>query len=229
MIAIVKYNAGNIGSVTNALNRLGVPNKVTDDPLELKTADKVIFPGVGEAGTAMKYLRERGLDSLLKELTQPVLGICLGMQLMCNYSEEGDTECLGIFDTMVKRFPEVRLRESQDSKLKVPHMGWNSIVMSRNTNNTSTQDYTNQPGFPIQGKSVGFSKADKLIENLKPNNDVYYVHSYYAEICENTVASCNYILPFSSVLAKNNFYATQFHPEKSATVGEQIIKNFIDL
>lgn len=198
MIAIVKYNAGNIGSVTNALNRLGIENKVTDDPEELKAADKVIFPGVGEAGTAMNYLRERGLDQVIKELKQPVLGICLGMQLMCSHSEEGDTECLGIFDTTVKKFPAT-------AGMKVPHMGWNSL-------NTEVVD-----------------QQSSILQGLKPDADVYYVHSYYAEVCKNTVAACDYILPFSSVLQKDNFYATQFHPEKSAGIGEQILKNFVQL
>ncbi|WP_405349773.1 imidazole glycerol phosphate synthase subunit HisH [Nonlabens sp. Asnod3-H03] len=198
MIAIVKYNAGNIGSVTNALNRLGIENKVTDDPEELKAADKVIFPGVGEAGTAMNYLRERGLDQVIKELKQPVLGICLGMQLMCSHSEEGYTECLRIFHTTVKKFPAT-------AGMKVPHMGWNSL-------NTEVVD-----------------QQSSILQGLQPAADVYYVHSYYAEVCENTVAACDYILPFSSVLQKDNFYATQFHPEKSAGIGEQILKNFIEL
>ncbi|GAK93784.1 imidazole glycerol phosphate synthase amidotransferase subunit [Nonlabens ulvanivorans] len=198
MIAIVKYNAGNIGSVTNALNRLGIENKVTDDPAELKAADKVIFPGVGEAGTAMNYLRERGLDQVIRELKQPVLGICLGMQLMCSHSEEGDTACLGIFDTTVKKFPAT-------AGMKVPHMGWNSL-------NTEVVD-----------------QQSSILQGLKPDADVYYVHSYYAEVCKNTVTACDYILPFSSVLQKDNFYATQFHPEKSAGIGEQILKNFIEI
>lgn len=204
MIAIVKYNAGNIGSVTNALNRLGVANTVTDDPTELKNADKVIFPGVGEAGTAMKYLKERGLDVVIKELKQPVLGICLGMQLMCNHSEEGDTKCLGIFDTTVKKF---RPLSGSELGLKVPHMGWNSL-------NSEKSLITHLSG---------------LLTNILPSNDVYYVHSYYAEVCESTEAACDYIVPFSSVLHKDNFYATQFHPEKSAGVGEQILKNFVKL
>ncbi len=206
MIAIVKYNAGNIGSVTNALNRLGIENIVTDDPAELKAADKVIFPGVGEAGTAMKYLRERGLDILLKELKQPVLGICLGMQLMCNHSEEGDTDCLGIFDTPVKKFPET-------AGIKVPHMGWNCLNYE----------------LGVQGSESPTTQNSKLLANLQSDSDVYYVHSYYAEICDYTVAACDYILPFSSVLQKDNFYATQFHPEKSAGVGELILKNFVEL
>ncbi|SCY23098.1 glutamine amidotransferase [Nonlabens sp. Hel1_33_55] len=198
MIAIVKYNAGNIGSVTNALNRLGIENKVTDDPAELKAAHKVIFPGVGEAGTAMKYLRERELDQVLINLKKPFLGICLGMQLMCNHSEEGDTKCLGIFDTDVKLF--------QSKDFKVPHMGWNSLSYE-----------------------LGVQNSESLLTNIERNSDVYYVHSYYAEVCDDTAAVCDYLLPFSSVLQKNNFYATQFHPEKSAGVGEQLLKNFIGL
>jgi glutamine amidotransferase len=213
MIAIVKYNAGNIGSVTNALNRLGVANKVTDNPEELRTADKVIFPGVGEASTAMNYLRERGLDKVIVSLTQPVLGICLGMQLMCKHSEEGDTDCLGIFDTVVKRFPDVALREPQGSELKVPHMGWNVI---------------NSKFRPPQAAAQLIQNSE-LISDLNGSEDVYYVHSYYAVPNENAIAVCNYILPFASILQKDNFYATQFHPEKSAAVGEQILKNFISL
>jgi glutamine amidotransferase len=219
MIAIVKYNAGNIGSVTNALHRLGIENKVTDDPAELQAADKVIFPGVGEAGSAMKYLRERGLDKVLKELKQPVLGICLGMQLMCNHSEEGDTDCLGIFDTAVKLF-----RPSRDSELreKVPHMGWNFLnTEGRLEHNKSANDKNLKSGVLYQGSL--------LMQGLPKQADVYYVHSYYANICESTVGVCDYILAFSSVLQKDNFYATQFHPEKSAGVGEQILKNFISL
>ncbi|WP_438968495.1 imidazole glycerol phosphate synthase subunit HisH [Nonlabens sp.] len=208
MIAIVKYNAGNIGSVTNALNRLGVENKVTDDPAELQNADKVIFPGVGEAGTAMKYLKDRGLDEVIKNLKQPVLGICLGMQLMCNHSEEGDTECLGIFDTDVKMFPET-------SGMKVPHMGWNSL---NNEFRLGNNEHRNKQ---IQNS--------KLLVSLTSDSDVYYVHSYYADVCENSIAVCDYILPFSSALQKDNFYATQFHPEKSAGIGEQILENFIKI
>lgn len=213
MIAIVKYNAGNIGSVTNALNRLGVENKVTDDPAELKAADKVIFPGVGEAGTAMKYLRERGLDEVLRGLDQPFLGICLGMQLMCNHSEEGDTKCLGIFDTNVKRFPRPEALAGQDLLLKVPHMGWNSLSYE----------------LGVQSSESLLTHNSELLTNIQSGSDVYYVHSYYAELCDDTAAVCDYILPFSSVLKKGNFYATQFHPEKSAGIGEQLLKNFIGL
>lgn len=222
MIAIVKYNAGNIGSVTNALNRLGIDNKVTDNPDELKAADKVIFPGVGEAGTAMKYLRERGLDKVIKELKQPVLGICLGMQLMCNHSEEGDTVCLGIFDTDVKKFPNATLREPQDAMLKVPHMGWNEIGRIKTAiapnkdaifKNICTLDDINKSGF----------------DDIRLENDVYYVHSFYAVPNQDVAAICDYIVPFASILNKDNFYAMQFHPEKSAGVGEQLLKNFLEI
>jgi glutamine amidotransferase len=219
MIAIVKYNAGNIGSVTNALHRLGIENKVTDDPAELQAADKVIFPGVGEAGSAMKYLRERGLDKVLKELQQPVLGICLGMQLMCNHSEEGDTDCLGLFDTAVKLFRPSRVLGLSE---KVPHMGWNIL-------NTEGRLADNETANDKNLKSGVLDQGSLLMQGLRKQADVYYVHSYYAEICEHTIGVCDYILAFSSVLQKGNFYATQFHPEKSAGVGEQILKNFISL
>lgn len=192
MIAILKYNAGNITSVRNALNRLGYESIITDNTEELFNADKVIFPGVGEAGTAMKYLRERGLDRAIISLKQPVLGICLGMQLMCRHSEEGDTTCLGIFDTDVKLFPAVD---------KVPHMGWNNFL----------------------------SLKGDLFDGITTEDNLYYVHSYYAEICSSSTAICDYILPFSTSLQKQNFYATQFHPEKSADTGEKILKNFLRL
>lgn len=226
MIAIVKYNAGNIGSVTNALHRLGIENKVTDDPAELQGADKVIFPGVGEAGTAMKYLRERGLDKVIKELKQPVLGICLGMQLMCHHSEEGNTDCLGIFDTPVKLFrPSRALRQAPSGNSqseKVPHMGWNFL-------NTDDQLEHNESDPSENLKSGILDPRSLLMQGLAKQADVYYVHSYYAEICKHTIGICDYILPFSSMLQKDNFYATQFHPEKSAGVGEQILKNFISI
>lgn len=192
MIAIIKYNAGNIKSVQNALKRLGYESYITDDPSTILNAQKVIFPGVGEASTAMQYLKERGLDELIKSITQPFLGICLGLQLMCNKTEEGNTKCLGIFDTDVKRFP---------LKDKVPHMGWNNFES-------------------IQGE---------LFCNIHKSDDLYYVHSYYADLNKDTVAVCNYITPFSAALQKGNFYATQFHPEKSAGVGEQILKRFLEL
>lgn len=192
MIAIIKYNAGNIKSVQNALTKLGYESEITDDQMAINTADKVIFPGVGEASTAMRYLREKGLDKVISDVTQPFLGICLGLQLMCESSEEGHTDCLGIFDTKVKLFPP------ED---KVPHMGWNSF-------NT------------LKGP---------LFKEVKEQDNVYYVHSYYAEKCKDTVASCNYVKPFSAALQKDNFYATQFHPEKSAGVGAQILRNFLQL
>jgi imidazole glycerol-phosphate synthase subunit HisH len=192
MIAIIKYNAGNITSVQNALNRLGYESIITDEEEEIRNADKVIFPGVGEASTAMQYLEERKLDVLIKSLTQPVLGICLGQQLMCSYSEEKNTNCLGIFDATVKLFPPTEL---------VPHMGWNNIEASNK----------------------------KLFEGINSNDNFYFVHSYYATISENTIAKCNYILPFSAAMQKNNFYATQFHPEKSANVGERLLRNFLEI
>jgi glutamine amidotransferase len=192
MIAILKYNAGNIRSVQNALNRLGFKSIITDNPEELLKADKVIFPGVGEASSAMLYLKERGLDKTIVSLKQPVLGICLGLQLMCRHSEENDTECLGIFDTEVRLFPPVE---------KIPHMGWNNF-------------------FTLKGD---------LFKGISPEDNVYFVHSYYADISSCTSATCDYILPFSAAMQRNNFFATQFHPEKSATVGENILKNFLEL
>jgi glutamine amidotransferase len=193
MIAIVKYNAGNVRSVMNALHRLGVDAVVTDDSTLLREADKVIFPGVGEASSAMSYLRERGLDEILKNLNQPFLGICLGLQLMCKHSEEGDTDCLGIFTENVKRFPS--------AKEKVPHMGWNNCSELK------------QP----------------LFQGISSKDDFYFVHSYYAELGSQTAAQCQYIIPFSAALQQDNFYAVQFHPEKSADVGQQLIKNFLEL
>jgi imidazole glycerol-phosphate synthase subunit HisH len=192
MIAIVKYNAGNIRSIQNALTRLGCESIITDDVLELLNAEKVIFPGVGEASSAMNYLRERGLDKIIISFKKPVLGICLGLQLMCRYSEEGDTECLGIFDSDVRLFPPVD---------KIPHMGWNNFL----------------------------SVKGELFKGISVNEDLYYVHSYYAEISSCTTATCDYILPFSASMQHNNFYATQFHPEKSAVAGEKILKNFLNI
>lgn len=192
MIAIIKYNAGNIRSVQNALDRLGYESIITDDPATILAADKVILPGVGEASSAMRYLVEKGLDKTIVSITKPMLGICLGLQLMCTSSEEGNTTCLGIFDADVKKFPATEI---------VPHMGWNNFS-------------------EIKGD---------LFRNIKVSQDVYYVHSYFAEICEQTTGICNYIQPFSSAIQHNNFYATQFHPEKSANIGEQILKNFLKL
>jgi imidazole glycerol-phosphate synthase subunit HisH len=194
-IAIIKYNAGNVQSVLYALERLGIDAMVTDDEHEITSADKVIFPGVGEASTAMKYLRERKLDSIIKSLTQPVLGVCLGMQLMCAYSEENDTTCLGIFDEPVKRF-----KNSGDSNLKIPQIGWNQIYDVR--------------GELMNGVNEGYC---------------YFVHSYYAALGAHTIATANYVQPYSAALHKNNFYGVQFHPEKSAETGERILKNFLDL
>lgn len=197
-IVVIKYNAGNIESVNNALLRLGVSAEITGDHEKIRKADKVIFPGVGEASTTMAYLKKEGLDNLIPELTQPVLGICLGLQLMCSHSEEGDTPCLGIFEEKVKRFiPE----PGMEFVTKVPHMGWNSIC---------------------QLKSDIF---DPTIENQY----VYFVHSYYAAVGEHTAAVCKYINPFSAALHRDNFYATQFHPEKSGTVGARILENFLKI
>jgi glutamine amidotransferase len=192
MIAIIKYNAGNIRSVQNALNRLGYDCMVTDDHDEIKSAEKVIIPGVGEASSAMKYLSGKGLDRTLISLRQPVLGICLGLHLMCRYSYEGNIRCLGIFDTIVKKFPPFG---------KVPHMGWNNFTALKGA----------------------------LLKDVRSNEDVYYVHSYYAEITSSTLAMCDYILPFSAAMQKDNFYATQFHPEKSADTGVKILKNFLEI
>jgi len=192
MIAIVKYNAGNVKSVQNALDGLGHSSVITDDPAELKEAKRVIFPGVGEASSAMTYLQERGLDKLIKELKQPVLGICLGQQLMCAYSEEGDAECLGIFDALVRKFPPKDI---------VPHMGWNNLINPKGA----------------------------LFKNVPDSADFYFVHSFFCEMSKETIAECDYILPFSAAMQKDNFYATQFHPEKSAEVGSIVLKNFLAL
>ena len=192
-VAIVKYNAGNIASVQNALGRIGVASEVTDNAEILGCADKVIFPGVGEASTAMHYLRERVLDVAIKTLTQPVLGICLGMQLLCSYSEENDTDCLGIFPNQVRRFA------SDD--LKVPHMGWNKISNVRR---------------PI------FAGIDE-------GSYVYFVHGYYVETSNESVAMCRYGINFVAAIQHKNFYAVQFHPEKSGAVGERILENFLNL
>ncbi|OJV52963.1 MAG: imidazole glycerol phosphate synthase, glutamine amidotransferase subunit [Bacteroidetes bacterium 43-16] len=192
MIAILKYNAGNTRSVLNALNSLGYEACISDDPVQLQAADKVIFPGVGEAGTAMAYLKARQLDQVIRALKQPVLGICLGMQLLCAHSEEGDTAGIGIFDNQVKRFPP---------GLLVPHMGWNNLE------NTS----------------------GALFKDLGQSADFYFVHTYYATQGVATVATTDYILPFSAALQKDNFYAVQFHPEKSAQTGLTLLENFLDL
>ena len=194
-VAIIKYNAGNIFSVDYALRRLGVEPVITADAEELTGADKVIFPGVGEAATTMDYLRRTGLDQLIKDLKQPVLGICLGMQLMCSRSEEGDVDCLGIFQTDVKRF------HPQQHEDKVPHMGWNTLTETRGD----------------------------LFKGFDKEEFVYFVHSFYVPVNECTAAQAQYIHPFSAAIQKDNFYATQFHPEKSGKTGERILTNFLNL
>ena len=194
-LVIIKYNAGNIQSVLYALERIGMEAKVTDDTDEIRAADKVIFPGVGEASTAMKYLRDRKIDLLIKDLKQPVLGICLGMQLMCSYSEENETDCLGIFPEKVKKF------DASGSELKVPQIGWNNI----------------------------YDLKTALFSNIATDSYCYFVHGYYASIGQHTICTTNYIQPYSSGLSKNNFSGVQFHPEKSAKTGEQLLKNFLSL
>lgn len=193
-LAIIKYNAGNIQSVLYALERIGRQAVVTDDPEQIRDADKVIFPGVGEASTAMDYLRERGLDELIRGLRQPVLGICLGMQLMCSYSEENDTACLGVFEEKVRRFAPV------DAALKTPQIGWNNI----------------------------YDLRTPLFEGVADGSYCYFVHGYYASLGKHTIATTDYVQPYSSGLHRANFYGVQFHPEKSAQAGEQILRNFID-
>jgi glutamine amidotransferase len=196
IVALIKYNAGNIYSVDYALKRLGISPVVTAEPEVLRKADKVIFPGVGHAGTTMNYLKDTKLDLLIRDLRQPVLGICLGMQLMCRYSEEGETDCLSIFDTDVKRFIP------QKHEDKVPHMGWNTLSNAA-----------------VEG----------LFTKEQDGQFVYFVHSYYVPVNLYTAATTEYILPFSAALQKDNYYATQFHPEKSGTVGEKILENFLRL
>lgn len=194
-IVIIKYNAGNIQSVLYALERIGVSAKVSDDESEIRSAGRVIFPGVGEASTAMNYLRERNLDKLIRDLEQPVLGICLGMQLMCSYSEENDTKCLGIFDEKVKLFKPGEKNE------KVPQIGWNNI----------------------------FNLRTELFNGVQEHSYIYSVHSYYASVGADTIATAEYIHPYSAGLHRDNFYGVQFHPEKSAAAGEQILKNFLEI
>ena len=194
-VAIVKYNAGNLFSVVHALNRLGISPIITDDAEQLSRADKILFPGQGHARTTMEYIREHRLDQIILDLKQPVLGICVGQQLMCRHSEEGNVDCLGIFDVEVKHFLPSRHED------KVPHMGWNSLT------------HLQTP----------------LFHELPENSFVYFVHSYYVPVCDWTIAQSNYINPFSAALHKDNFYATQFHPEKSGSVGEKILRNFLDL
>jgi imidazole glycerol-phosphate synthase subunit HisH len=192
-LVIIKYNAGNIQSVSFALERLGIDFTITDDKEAIQKADKVLFPGVGEASTTMQYLHERQLDSVIRGLKQPVLGICLGMQLMCRHSEEGDTACLGIFDEEVKRF-------IPQGDMKVPHMGWNQLTLT-----------------------------DSWLDPALENQDAYFVHSYYVPVNPCTAAVTEYIVPFSAAMHRGNFYAVQFHPEKSAQAGELVLKSFLNL
>ena len=199
-VAIVKYNAGNIYSVVNALRRMGIEPTLTDDAELLTKADKVLFPGQGHAREAMEYLRARRLDEVIRSLKQPVFGICVGQQLLCKHSEEGDVDCIGIFDAEVKRFQPERHED------KVPCMGWNRIE--------------------VRSEKCGVSP---LMEGLGENPYVYFVHSYYVPVCAETIAVADYILPYSASMHKDNFYACQFHPEKSSAIGERILKNFLEL
>ena len=192
---IIKYNAGNIYSVEQALRRVGISPIVTDNPETICSADRILLPGQGEAATTMHYLQEHKLDVLIRNLKQPVLGICIGQQLMCAHSEEGDIDCLGIFDAEVKKFQAIHHE-------KIPHVGWNTLTDI---------------------------KSDDLLRGIAPEEYAYFIHSYYVNPCDYTIATTNYIVPFSASLHKKNFYATQFHPEKSGTVGEKILKNFLEL
>jgi glutamine amidotransferase len=191
-LVIIDYNAGNVQSVTYALQRLGIEPVLSADPEVIQRADRVIFPGVGEASTAMRFLKERRLDEVIKDLKQPVFGVCLGQQLMCTHSEENNTDCLGIFDVKVKKF---------EPKLKVPQMGWNNLE----------------------------NMSSPLFKGIETESYVYYVHSYYAEICPYTIATTDYITEFSAALQKDNFYALQAHPEKSGKIGARILQNFLDV
>ena len=194
-VAIVKYNAGNVYSVVNALRRLGIEPDLTDSPERLQSADRVIFPGQGEARGAMQYLKERRLDEVIRNLRQPVFGICVGQQLLCKHSEEGDTDCIGVFDADVRRFMSKRHED------KVPAMGWNKIT----------------------------DLKSPLMKGINEGDYVYFVHSFYVPLCESTIATSDYILPYSSCLHKDNFYSAQFHPEKSGNVGARILQNFLDI
>ena len=208
-VVIIKYNAGNVQSVRYALQRLGVEPIITDNPDEIHGAEKVIFPGVGNAASAMQYLKDRQLDKLIRSLKQPVLGICLGLQLLCSHTEEGDTPCLNIFDTKVKLFKEDNISNLNASEMvigapplhKVPQVGWNDLYELNST----------------------------LFNKVNEHTFVYYVHSYYAELSTNTIAKTRFMLPYSAALKKDNFYAVQFHPEKSGEKGQQMIQNFLSL
>ena len=194
-VAIVKYNAGNIYSVVNALKRMGIDPVLTDDAELLKKADRVLFPGQGHAAEAMDYLKSHRLDEVIRDLKQPVFGICVGQQLLCKHSEEGDVDCIGIFDAEVKRF------QPEKHEDKVPCMGWNKL----------------------------YDLKSPLMANLGTDPYVYFVHSYYVPLCKETIATADYVLPYSASMHKNNFYTCQFHPEKSGKVGEQILENFLKL
>lgn len=235
-IAIVKYNAGNVQSVQYALQRLGVESFVTDDEEEIKAADKVIFPGVGHAAPAMQYLRERALDKLIVSLQQPVLGICLGLQLMCKHSEEGDTKCLGIFDEEVKLFmPPVGTAGLAGSGVPVGTEGQTGSTQTGAALlvGTAGQTRSTQTNSIFKVPQIGWNSIynfkSVLFNGLMEAEFVYAVHSYYAALGKETVATTNYIQPYSAALQKNNFYAVQFHPEKSGLVGETILKNFISI
>ena len=191
-IVIIKYNAGNVQSVNYALQRLNISATLTDDADEILSADKIIFPGVGAAAPAMNYLKEKNLDTLIKNIKQPFFGVCLGMQLLCNHSEEGNTKCLGVFNQQVKKFA---------GKEKIPQMGWNNI----------------------------YDLKSPLFKDVDEKAYMYFVHSYYVELSEFTVAKSKYMTEYSAALQKDNFYAVQFHPEKSSSAGEKILKNFIEL
>ena len=200
-VAIVKYNAGNIYSVVNALRRMGIEPLLTDDAEVLRKADRVLFPGQGHAGEAMEYLKARRLDEVIRDLKQPVFGICVGQQLLCRHSEEGNVDCIGVFDAEVKRFRPERHED------KVPCMGWNNLEL----------------------RMKNESRVDPLMDGLGEKPYVYFVHSYYVPLCDETIAAADYILPYSASMHKDNFYACQFHPEKSGRVGEKILQNFMSL
>ncbi len=259
-VAVVKYNAGNIFSVVHALKRMGVEPLLTDSPIELRSADRVIFPGQGEASNAMRYLREHGLDEVIRSLTQPVLGICIGQQLMCRHSEEGDTDCLGIFDADVKRFIP------QKHEDKIPHMGWNGLTFNIEEQGARSKEQENtleghgarskEQENTLEGQGAWSKEQENTLEEQgarskeQENSNplapctlplaplfrglgeapfVYFVHSFYVPVCEHTAAVAEYIHPFSAAMQKDNFFATQFHPEKSGKVGQQILRNFLEL
>jgi glutamine amidotransferase len=200
-VSIIKYNAGNVQSVLFALQRLGVNAIVTDDHEQINSSDKIIFPGVGNAASAMEYLKEKKLDQLIVSLIQPVLGICLGLQLLCNFSEEGNTKCLGIFNADVRKFDDEVFQNKNLLRYKIPHMGWNTIS----------------------------NLSSPLMNGIADNSFMYFVHSYYATLSAETIATTDYINPFSSAMRKNNFYGVQFHTEKSAVAGERILSNFLNI